>query len=288
MPLISGTKLGPYEIVASLGAGGMGEVYRARDTRLERTVAIKILPAHFSADPVSKQRFEREAKTISSLNHPNICVLRVHARTSFSALTGFAPVWSPDGLQLAYSHSAPGISGDHIYLLNADGTGREQLLEKPFLESIANYPSSWSPDGTSLLFDRQDKSGKISVWVLPLTGDQKPYVFVETQFDSQIAMFSPDGRWVAYVSNDSGKAEVYVVPFPGPGPRVQVSTGGGSQPRWRRDGRELFYLSLATEMMAADVSAVPGDFRVGAVRTLFALRGLGGVPGNLYRLRVGL
>src|SRR5260370_4026409 len=75
MPLVPGTKLGPYEIGAPLGAGGMGEVYRARDTRLERTVAIKILPAQFSADPVRKQRFEREAKTISSLNHPHICTL---------------------------------------------------------------------------------------------------------------------------------------------------------------------------------------------------------------------
>src|ERR1700722_17134294 len=75
MNLTSGTKLGPYEIVALLGAGGMGEVYRARDTRLERTVAIKILPPQFSSDPVRKQRFEREAKTISNLNHPHICVL---------------------------------------------------------------------------------------------------------------------------------------------------------------------------------------------------------------------
>ena len=75
MALAQGTRLGPYEILAPLGAGGMGEVYRARDTRLERTVAIKILPAQFSCDPVRKQRFEREAKTISSLNHPHICVL---------------------------------------------------------------------------------------------------------------------------------------------------------------------------------------------------------------------
>src|SRR6267142_2784353 len=75
MPLAPGTRLGPYEIAAPLGAGGMGEVYRARDTRLERTVAIKILPAQFSSDPVRKQRFEREAKTISSLNHPHICTL---------------------------------------------------------------------------------------------------------------------------------------------------------------------------------------------------------------------
>jgi len=75
MTLPMGSKLGPYEIGAPLGAGGMGEVYRARDTRLDRTVALKILPAQFSADPIRKQRFEREAKTISSLNHPHICVL---------------------------------------------------------------------------------------------------------------------------------------------------------------------------------------------------------------------
>ena len=75
MALALGIKLGPYEIVAPLGAGGMGEVYRARDTRLDRTVAINILPAQFSSDPVRKQRFEREAKTISNLNHPHICVL---------------------------------------------------------------------------------------------------------------------------------------------------------------------------------------------------------------------
>src|ERR1700737_3090317 len=75
MPLTSGTRLGPYEIQSPLGAGGMGEVYRATDTRLDRTVAIKILPSQFTADPVSKQRFDREAKAISGLNHPNICTL---------------------------------------------------------------------------------------------------------------------------------------------------------------------------------------------------------------------
>src|SRR5258705_11312247 len=75
MPLSPGVRLGPYETLDAIGAGGMGEVYRAKDTRLDRTVAIKILPAHLSSDPLRKQRFEREAKTISSLNHPNICVL---------------------------------------------------------------------------------------------------------------------------------------------------------------------------------------------------------------------
>jgi serine/threonine protein kinase len=206
----------------------------------------------------------------------------VHARMSFTALTAYAPVWSPNGTQLAYAHSAPQASGDHMYLLNPDGTGKEQPLEQPVIESIANYPSSWSPDGRLLLFDHQDKSGKISVWVLPFSGDRKPYRFVETQFNAQAGKFSPDGRWVAYVSNDSGRDEVYVAPFPGPGGRVQVSSGGGSQPRWRRDGRELFYLSPDIKMMAADVSATAEDFRAGSVRTLFAVSPLGGVPGYLY------
>ena len=75
MALANGTRLGPYEIVAALGAGGMGEVYRALDTRLDRTVAIKILPPHFAADATRRQRFEREAKVVSGLNHPNICTL---------------------------------------------------------------------------------------------------------------------------------------------------------------------------------------------------------------------
>ena len=206
----------------------------------------------------------------------------VHARESFTALTAVAPIWSPDGLHLAYSHSAPQVSGDHMFVLNVGGTGKEELLEQPFLEALANYPSSWSSDGNFLLFDRQDKSGKISVWALPMKGSHKPYPFLETQFNVQMGKFSPDGRWVAYVSNDSGKDEIYLSSFPGPGARVQVSAGGGTQPRWRKDGRELFYLSPQGKMMAAEVAAGAQDFRVGTVRELFTLSGLGAMPGYLY------
>jgi Tol biopolymer transport system component len=206
----------------------------------------------------------------------------IHARASFTGLTAFASVWSPDGTQLAYSHSTSQVSGDHMYLLNADGRGKEELLEQPFLESMANYPSSWSPDGQVLLFDHQDRSGKISVWVLPMHGERKPHAFVDTQFKAEMGKFSPDGGWVAYVSNDSGRDEVYVLPFPGPGARVQISTGGGTQPRWRGDGRELVYLSPETKLMAAEVAAAGNNFHVGEVRALFLLSGLGGVPGYLY------
>jgi eukaryotic-like serine/threonine-protein kinase len=98
---------------------------------------------------------------------------------------------------------------------------------------------------------------------------------VESQFNSQMGKFSSDGHWVAYVSSDSGTEEVYVAPFPGPGSRIQVSSGGGSQPRWRRDGQELFYLSPELKIMAAQITAAAGDFRVGSVRTLFTVSPLG-------------
>jgi eukaryotic-like serine/threonine-protein kinase len=206
----------------------------------------------------------------------------VHTRMSFGALTAFAPVWSPSGKQLAYAHSSQQAPGDHMYLLNPDGTGKEEALEQPIMDALGNYPSSWSPDGQILLFDHQDKAGKFSIWVLPFNGARKPSTFVESQFNSQMGMFSPDGHWVAYVSGDSGIDEVYVAPFPGPGARVQVSSGGGSEPRWRRDGQELFYLSPELKMMAAQITATAGDLRVGSVRTLFVVTPIGGVSGYLY------
>jgi hypothetical protein len=205
----------------------------------------------------------------------------VRARMSFTALPAFAPVWSPDGTQLAYAHSIQQASGDHLFLLNADGSGKEQPLEQPLIDSIANYPTSWSSDGRLLLFDHQDKSGKIAVWVLPFTAERKPYAYVETQFNAQMGKFSPDGLWVAYVSNDSGRDEVYIAPFPGPGGRVQISSGGGSQPRWRHDGRELFYISPETKIMGAELSVAAADVRVGAVRSLIGTT-LGGIVGYLY------
>ena len=206
----------------------------------------------------------------------------VHTHMSFSALTAYAPAWSPNGKQLAYAHSSQQTTGDHMYLLNPDGTAKEEALEQPVIESLGNYPSSWSPDGQVLLFDHQDKAGKFSIWALPFSGDRKPYTFMESRFNSQMGKFSPDGHWVAYVSNDSGTDEVYAAPFPGPGSRIQISSGGGSQPRWRRDGQELFYLSPEQKMMAAQIIAGGGDFRVGSVHTLFTVSPLGGVPGYLY------
>jgi hypothetical protein len=107
------------------------------------------------------------------------------------------------------------------------------------------------------------------IWIMPTFGDRKPQPFVQTPFNDTMGRFSPDGRWVAYQSGESGRNEVYVVPFPGPGGKWQVSTGGGQYPRWRRDGKELFFLAGANTVMSATVNGAGSAFEVGAVQRLF-------------------
>ena len=99
----------------------------------------------------------------------------------------------------------------------------------------------------------QQPTTRIDLWVLPLTGERKPFPVAETSFDEGQGRFSPDGRWVAYASNETGRSEIYVRAFPGPGDRRLVSKGGGSFPRWRQDGRELFYLTPDKRLMAAPI-----------------------------------
>ena len=104
-------------------------------------------------------------------------------------------------------------------------------------------PLAWSPDGRVLLYAIQHPKTGLDLWALPLAGDRKPFPVVQTPFDETAGQFSPNGRWVAYQSNESRQVEIYVRPFPGPGSQWQVSTAGGSQPRWRPDGKELFYVA---------------------------------------------
>jgi hypothetical protein len=110
------------------------------------------------------------------------------------------------------------------------------------------------------------------LWVLPLFGDRKPSLFASTPFRETQAVFDSNGRWIAYVSLESGRNEVYVAPFPGPGEKVRVSTAGGWQPRWRRDGQELFFLGPQGQLMAATVNGRDATFQVGAIHPLFPVR----------------
>jgi hypothetical protein len=112
------------------------------------------------------------------------------------------------------------------------------------------------------------KSG-FHLWVLPLEGERKPFPFLKTGFDEGYGQFSPDGKWVAFMSDESGRIEIYVAPFPGPGGKHLVSVAGGVAPRWRRDGKELFYAGLDNRLMAAEIGIKGAEVNISAVRPLF-------------------
>jgi Tol biopolymer transport system component len=130
-------------------------------------------------------------------------------------------------------------------------------------------PISWSPDGRFVLYARGTTPQTNDLWVLPLFGDRKPFPLVQAPFANMAARFSPDGPWVAYSSDESGRFQVYVVPFPGPGGKWQISTAGGQFPRWAQDGKEIFFLAPDNNLIAATVSSEGSGFEVGAVRLLF-------------------
>ncbi len=147
------------------------------------------------------------------------------------------PLWTPDGKRVVYTSLRGGLFG--LYWRPVDGSGPEEqlLVGKNWL-----FATSWTADGRFLAFSQQDPETGFDIWILPLGGDRKPYPFVRSPFREWFGEFSPDGRWVAYESNESGRSEIFLRPFPGPGGKWQVSTEGGARPEWSRDGRELFYL----------------------------------------------
>jgi len=162
---------------------------------------------------------------------------------------------------LTYAASRAGVAG--LYQKRANGAGQEELL----LTAPDSEPTDQSQDGRFLLYQKNDSKTKMDLWVLPLSGDRKPKPFLQTEFDEAQGRFCPDGRWVAYTSNESGRPEVYVQPFPGPGPKVQISTTGGMMPQWRGDGKELFYLAQG-RLMSVEVKA-GAQFEAGVSRLLF-------------------
>jgi Tol biopolymer transport system component len=186
---------------------------------------------------------------------------------SASSQANRAGVWSPDGRWIAYTCQRPTKFG--LCLRPSDGSGNEEVILAG-TEQL-RFPNGWSPDGKVLAY-YESMQGVWGIWMLPLSGERKPYPFLQSQFSQFGARFSPDGKWLAYSSVESGRAEVYVVPFPGPGGKWQVSTGSGSWPRWRRDGKEIFYLSPDNKVMAAEVRAIGSSFEIGAVRALFETR----------------
>jgi eukaryotic-like serine/threonine-protein kinase len=174
---------------------------------------------------------------------------------------GQDPVWSSDGRYIAFGR------GGGIYRKLASGAGVPELLTPG--ESLM-VPKSWSPDGRFLMYAQLNPGTAADLLAIPMDGERKPFVVVQSSANEDQGQFSPDGHWVAYTSNESGLSEIYVIPFP-PSPsggRWLVSKGGGVMPRWRRDGKELFYISPDSQMMAADVTTNP-VFKSGNPQALF-------------------
>jgi serine/threonine protein kinase len=196
----------------------------------------------------------------------------VRTRLTFRQNLGSYPVWSPDGSRIAFS---AGDSVDAIYEKSASGAGEEkELLKKP---GEIKEPTSWSHDGRLLLYTTENvpKTGS-DLWVLPMEGDRKAVPLLRTDFNEELGAFSPDGRWVAYVSNESGRNEIYVRPFVASGPsgpslgegKWQLSKDGGTNPTWRADGKEIIF-NFRSAIMSVDVNGSGAGFQMGTPKQLF-------------------
>ena len=222
-----------------------------RETPLTKITADYLYP-RFSPDGrhVAFVVVETEGAITDRRVDADIWVIEVE-RGSRSRLTlegnnGFFPTWSPDSSRVAFSVSKPGRRD--VYSVPVDGSG---LPEELFVGRNA-YITSWRSDGRTIAFFENNPDTGPDLWVLSLDGDPTPSPFLVSPFDERAGTFSPDGRFVAYVSNASGQDEVYVRPYPGPGGAVMVSTGGGTEPVWARGGTELFYRK-GDQMLGAQV-----------------------------------
>jgi dipeptidyl aminopeptidase/acylaminoacyl peptidase len=174
-------------------------------------------------------------------------------------------LWSPDGRRIAFASARDAPPFMHVKSV----TGGDEKVLLPSRGTM-QAPNDWSPDGRNIIYSDRDPSTGWDLWVLPLDGEPDPVPFLRTPFHEWTASFSPDGALVAYASDESGRMEVYVTPFPGGGEKRRVSTGGGYLPYWRQDGNELFYLSLDNWLMAVPVNLEP-SFEPEAPIALFSI-----------------
>ena len=174
-----------------------------------------------------------------------------------------APIWSADGARVLYSR------GNKMYQRSADRSGSEELLTEAVNNVSANDSSR---DGKYFLYFTAGMDTQNDLWVIPLMGDRKPFPFLQTKYSEFAGRFSPDGHWVAYQSNQSGKMEIYIRPFPGPGGEWQISTGGGIGPRWSPDGKELYFLDPSGSIMASSITIRGQAVELGKPTSLFQPR----------------
>jgi serine/threonine protein kinase len=186
-------------------------------------------------------------------------------RFTFSLAEDFLPIWSPDGTRIVFTSDREGAG--NLYQKSASGAGNEELLFKS--SNQRKWPGDWSRDGRFLICTSRSPTTKDDLWVLPMTGDQKPFLYLQSPYNEDLPRFSPDGHFVAYTSDEHGRWEVYVQTFPASGGKWVVSANGGAQPRWRRDGKELFFIAPDRKLMAVDVKLEGSLFEAGVPKVLF-------------------
>ena len=185
------------------------------------------------------------------------------SRFTFDPVVEFGPVWSPDGTRIAFA----AVEGPpNIFQKVSSGAGEIELLVR---SPLAKIPGDWSPDGQFLICSTVGSTTRWDLWVLSLSGDRKFEAFLQSPNNERRPSFAPSGRWIAYESDESGKKEVYVRGFPASGAQWQISSGGGFQPRFSHDGKELFYVSADRRIMAAPVKTDGASFESSAPRTVF-------------------
>jgi Tol biopolymer transport system component len=199
----------------------------------------------------------------------------VTSRFTFNASNESSPVWSADGSRVVFSSDRKGSPS--LYEKGATGTGSEKELWSCGETLIAN---DWSRDGKFLAVNRLTSKNTWDIWIVPADGS-KPFPFVESPFIDALPVFSPDGRYVAYMSNESGRVEVYVQQFPGPGGKWQISANGGIEPHWSADGKTIYFLGLDSKMMATAVAA-GATFTAEAPQPLFDAHVLPGQRRNSF------
>ena len=197
-------------------------------------------------------------------------------RVTFDAGDDIFPVWSPDDSSIVFGSRRGGMN---LYRKLLSGTpGSEELL---LSTSEPKFPMDWSPDGRFLLYDSVSAKGGVDIWAVPLEG-RKAFAVVQTQFNERLGQFSPDGKWIAYQSDKTGRFEIYVQPFPGTGGDFPVSTDGGTQVRWNPRGTELFYVAADDRLMAVPIR-VPSNattFEVGKPLWMSGTKMGGAIPGT--------